>query len=124
MTNNNSGMQKWERPGDSGSKINSELEDYLVDRWGNKNYGKHWYELRVQVSSSNPTLHLSLEELYRASSSFDPEHSWEQCQECLKQDCPTIREIAFPLFFLLFFHEMSLRKSVRPLLFGLDTLLT
>lgn len=30
----------------------------------------------------------------RASSSFDPEHSWEQCQECLKQDCPTIREIA------------------------------
>ena len=49
MTNNNSGMQKWERPGDSGSKINSELEDYLVDRWGNKDYGKQWYELHVQV---------------------------------------------------------------------------
>ena len=68
----NSGMQKWSHPGD-GSKINSELDDYLVDRWGNKDYGKHWYELRVQVSSSNPTLHFSLEELYRALSPLFPD---------------------------------------------------
>jgi hypothetical protein len=68
-----------------------------------RTYRRHVETQPVQISTGM-ALHTTLDALTAVvnlhkpvleSSSFDSEHTWTQCQECLKNgDCPTIQAIA------------------------------